>query len=786
MPEEVVLAIGETLLFDAATAEIGATIVTYAATISTVVSIAVAATSFYSSREAQRRAQNDAKNAYNASLRDRYIMARSPLAARQIVLGRARVSGPMFFVGSYGANREHLTFCVALAAHEIDAIEEIYFDDSPVVLDGSGNVLGVTLKETFSISTSGATFTINNAAKTGTVTAQAVYGTTIVSLGVSVAGTSITVSGATSGVLGICEIRYLPDPSPYKPDPTISASDFITLNGAGTGSVTLAHTPIAGTISVVDSVTDHQNWADLASYVSVVGNVLTVTTAPSASVTLPVAYQYTDTSSRARVRKYLGAPGQAADAAMITNFPGVWTSAHTATGVAYLVVELDYDPTAFPAGIPNVSALLRGAKVYDPRTGLTAWSENPALLMRHHAISPIGGRLSSSMVNDTSVIVAANVCDTSTNYVVNGQTYTRPLYKAGLTAGSTARPQDVMNDLAISMVGKWGFIDGVLRLKAGSYTAPVMTLDETWLHEGQQVHVQPKRARSDVFNVVTAQFADEQQDFQVVQMPRVAPAAYITEDGTELPLDVTMSAVQFTGQAQHVAGCMLRDSRASIVLNVLCNMKAYPLELFDVLNVTLSRFGWVNKTFEVQDINWTLNGGIQLSLKETDATVMAVDGAFSAFDAGKATFLPSPFKVADIAGLTITSGAGVMPANPDGTVSQRMLASWTATTDPGILGSNGGIEIRYGLADQGEALWTSEIATGNQTQAYLKGVTFNQIYLVKARGFNAIANGKWSAPVRHKVTGNDIVIDTPQLATEAATKLLTTYVAGPVSYSSGA
>lgn len=748
MPDEVIAAIAVAITEDAG----------YAIVVAYAIEAAVVIGSLYASQEAQRRAQRDAKDAYNAALRDRYIMTRGATEARQIVLGRARVSGPMFFVGSYGANREHLTFMIALAAHEIDAVEQVYFDDMPVTLDGSGNVTGITLKETFSISASGSVaFTINTTTTAASVTAQAVYGTTIVPLTVvSVVGLVVTVSGATNGVVGVCEIRYRPNPSPFNPNPIIQASSSVVLDGSGNGSVTLAHTPVSPGVGVVYGVT--QDWTDLTPYTSVVGTLVTVTGSPIVSVTATVGYQYVDATSRARVRSYLGASGQAADAATITNFPGIWTSADTVTGVAYLVVELDYDPTAFPSGIPNVSALIRGAKVLDPRTGVTAWSDNLALLMRHYATSTVGGRLSSTLMNDTSFIAAANVCDTSTSYIVNGLTYTRALYRGGITAKSDVRPQDVLNDIAQGMAGKWAFVDGLMRVKAGSFTTPVLTLDETWLHEAQQVHVQPKRARSDVINVVTATFADEAQSYQIVQMPRVAPATYITEDGTELPLDLTLPVVQFSGQAQHVAGCLLRDSRASIQLSVLCNMKAYPLELFDVINVTLSRFGWVNKTFEVQDINWTLDAGIQLSLKETDATVMAVGASFSAFDAGKATRLPSPFKVQDIAGLTITSGAGVMTINPDNTVNQRMLATWTAATDPGILDNNGGVEIRYGLATVPEAQWTSVFVAGNLSQAYLPGVQFDRIYMVKARGFNAITAGNWSAQVLHKVVGVPLVV----------------------------
>ena len=103
------------------------------------------------------------------------------------------------------------------------------------------------------------------------------------------------------------------------------------------------------------------------------------------------------------------------------------------------------------------------------------------------------------------------------------------------------------------------------------------------------------------------------------------------------------------------------------------------------------------------------------------------------------------------------------------TVVQRMNAGWTATTDPGILDGSGGIEVRFGLATQDEKLWTSVMCPGNATQAYLPGVQFNKIYMVKVRGFNFVSTGKWSTAVLHKVGGVSIAVDTSGLVPSAAT-----------------
>jgi hypothetical protein len=711
----------------------------------------------YTLSDAQRKAANAQKIAYNASFVDRYVMTRGATLPRQLVLGRQRVSGPIFVMNSYGADKEHLVFCVALAAHEIDAVEAVYFNDEQLVIDGSGNVTSVNRRDTYSISTSTAAFTLSSAPLTGSVTAQATYGTTVVSLGiVSVAGLVVNVNGGTAGTPGTVIVSYKPAVSPFAVNTVTTLSATGTTDGSGNASVTLPSVPDAGTLNVtaitgngsVDSAVSY----DITSFSSFVGTALTITGCGLPLQGFSVSYQNAATSSRARIRTHLGAVGQVADATMITNLLGVWTSAHIATGIAYLVVELDYDQNAFPSGIPNVSAVVRGAKCYDPRTTLTAWTENPALLLRHAATSSLCGRLSTAYINDNSISAAANVCDTSSNYVVAGQTYIRALYTAGHVVNTSMRPMDVLNDLAAAMCGKWVFVDGLLRAKAGSYVTPLQYPNETWIASGAKVQVQPRANRADVYNVVTGKIADQRHDYQVLDFPRVSAASYITEDGLELPFDVSLAAVTFSGQAQQIVAANMRDARQGLRLTMLCNMRAYAVEIFDTLSVSLARFGWVNKTFEVYDIAWTPDGGIQLSMKETDSSAWALGTTFADVDPAPNTLLPSPFTVPPVLGLSASSGTAQLVKLGDGTIISRILTTWTGITDANVL-TSGGVEVRYGYAGTSESTWQSVIAVNSQASVYVPDVKDNLIYLIKARAFNALVQGQWSTNLSHKVIG---------------------------------
>lgn len=112
-----------------------------------------------------------------------------------------------------------------------------------------------------------------------------------------------------------------------------------------------------------------------------------------------------------RVRKYLGTLVQAADPDLVAESDGLWTTAHQGLGVAYLYLRMRFDQTAFPNGIPNVKAIVRGKKCYDPRDAGTRFTSNWALICRDYLKSDYGLACADSEIDDTVCAAAANTCD---------------------------------------------------------------------------------------------------------------------------------------------------------------------------------------------------------------------------------------------------------------------------------------------------------------------------------------------------------------------------------------
>ena len=89
------------------------------------------------------------------------------------------------------------------------------------------------------------------------------------------------------------------------------------------------------------------------------------------------------------VKKGLGTTAGDADlhAYMISQNPGLWTSAHRQTGCAKLYMRLKFSIDLFPTGIPNLSAVVSGKKLFDPRTSTSIYSNNAALCVRDYHVS---------------------------------------------------------------------------------------------------------------------------------------------------------------------------------------------------------------------------------------------------------------------------------------------------------------------------------------------------------------------------------------------------------------
>jgi hypothetical protein len=559
--------------------------------------------------------------------------------------------------------------------------------------------------------------------------------------------------------------------APWAGSKVVDGTASVTVT-AGSGSVTLANTPIGGSVtatSVGSGALDEQSYSLTPS---VSGSDVTISGAPVNGAWL-VNYQYTQNTPKARVRKYLGGASQN----LYTDLSAtVGTSQLLSTdnfaGDASLIVTLEYDQDAFPTGVPQVSAVIRGAKVYDPRNGTTAWSENTALIARDWALYSYGGGASSDELIEASFTTAANACDVSTSFVTDAGTEVRPLYQCGIVCPLDADPSETLNEIVESMAGKFGWAGGKLTVRAGAYRAPVAAIDSAWITNLQAIEVIAQTATADLVNVMRPTLADAAQDYVPVPAAEVRYTAAITADGREMPREVDFNGVTRAVHAQHICGVLMREGREGLTVRMPCNLRAMQLELFDVVTVTLSTFGWSAKEFEVLGWEFSPENGVILTLRETAAAIFDPDTLFTTLDIAANTGLPKPDVVEQITGVTVTSGTST---ELDKSIVVRTTVSWTAATTQQVRQS-GTIEVQYFRAGQtlptGD--WPSVTVPGNSTSATIVGLGQGLHYVFRVRAVTTLGvRGIWSVLKNAQVAAVPTV-GTTGISASAATAVRTT------------
>lgn len=661
---------------------LGAFIVVNSAAIATVaLVVATVAVGNYQRRKAMRAA----RDAYNAGLQDRLVMVPLVDGPRSRVYGRVRNVEGVLFKATRGEKSEYYTIIIALAGHEIDAVEEIYFGDTLVTLDVDGYVLT----------------------------------------------------------------------EPWYKAHRISATETMTLTG-GAGSVTLPYTPIDGSVSVVVRVDEGAIGMRKLTPVTVNGTQVSVSGQLSSYTTATVNYQYSSgsmlslmpDSAYARVRAYLGAPGQDLSADLVADFPALCTTADKFQGIACLRVDLLYSQDAFPTGVPHISAVIRGAKVYDTRDGVTRWTQNPALIARDWARYAYGGN--TTAVDDAAITAAANVCDADTDFVMQGGTQSMDTYQCGIVARLDASPADVLSEIVESMAGRWGWAGGRLKIVAGSYRTPIALVTEDWCTDAGNIIITPSPPRSELVNCYRPTIANRDNKYQAEPAPPLIASTYVTADGQQLDAEITMAGVTSIAHAQHISGVLLRDARQSLVIQLPCNLRAFKLELFDLVTVTIERYGWSAKTFEVMGWRWSLQGGVILTLKEAAASVYTVDAGFADLGNDDNTDLPLPWTVESVFGLTISSGGQALT---DGSIMTRTKVAWNQATTAAVL-QGGRVEVQYmEVATGASSDWPGTMEGGAATQTIINGLRAGYIYLFKARFINgAGVRGPWTIQADHTIS----------------------------------
>ena len=382
-----------------------------------------------------------------------------------------------------------------------------------------------------------------------------------------------------------------------------------------------------------------------------------------------------DSNSKIRIKKHTGADNQTADSDLVSETSV--TSDFKGQGIAYIYVRMEYDQTVFAEGVPLFTAKVQGKKVYDPRNSTTAYSANAALCIRDYLVSAYGLD-NSGDTNDTSFQAAANTSDESVSLAGSG---TESRYEINGVISLDQSPSDILGDMMTACAGTLFWGQGEWHLKVGEYTSSVKTFTLDDLRG--PINLDTKHSRRDNFNIVRGTFIDADQGFIRADYPEIRSSTFITNDnGVESAIDLALPLTTSASMAQRLAKMTLFRAREQMTFSADFGLEAFEVECGDIIALTIDRYGWTAKEFEV--VGWKFrNDGdagdlrVALTLRETSSSAFSWSAEESDITGNDST-LTDPTASLTISSLS-TSGGG--RTTSDGTFVNSVIVSWTAPTN---------------------------------------------------------------------------------------------------------
>ena len=554
---------------------------------------------------------------------------------------------------------------------------------------------------------------------------------------------------------------------------------------------------------------------------------------------------FTPTSSdkyngKLQVKKHLGNVGQLADANLVADVTQ-WTTNHKISGKSYLYLKFTFDKDVYPNGVPNVSAIVKGKKLYDPRAtsftassstvstsantitlsshglstfdratynsnsntaigglsngttyfvikvdanniklatnytncvagtpisltsvsgsttqkfNFTTFSDNPVLATRDFLKDTIYGmQVEDVEINDTNFIASANTCDETVTVTNPSGTEKRFTCNGAFQLSTT--PKVIIENLMTTLGGFLIYSNGEFKIIPSAFLSPTVTLNESNLRSG--ISINSRVSKKELFNAVKGLYSEPANDFQPQNYPILTNSSFESEDNSErIYAEFDYPFTNSSRMCQRLSKIQLLKVRQQISFSASFDMGAFKLDVGDTVNITNTRMGFTNKTFQVLEWGFNINGSdgsLQITANFKEIASAVYDFAtsnYSTISSGKATNLPKSTSVSAPLGITLNDE---LVSYNDGTVIVKMVIEITAATDN--FTELYEIEIKQLTDAKGVAVTDDfkQIGRGARTKYEFLNVIDRASYQIRARGVNIYGVNSSTITQDHTVIG---------------------------------
>jgi hypothetical protein len=474
---------------------------------------------------------------------------------------------------------------------------------------------------------------------------------------------------------------------------------------------------------------------------------------------------------RVYCQAFLGTATQSACADYVTRSSGHWTSAHRLQGRAYIYLRLTYDTTVFPNGMPGVKSNWHGKQdILDPRSGTRGYTENAALCVADYLTNAdYGLRCSSTEINwGTSILqtagciwAAANICDTAITLAAGG---TEPAYALNGVFMLSSTPGEIVNNMLSACAGQISYNGGMFSIYPAAWRGASVSIDKTNLLA--PISYKPKRRKRELYNQVRGTFLSPlgppitrgpglptgtvnpwDGEWTYTDIPDYCEDVshgytsdvYFAQDGETQYLDTKFPFTISVATCQRLAKIMLERNRQQGTGTLQCSLSCYAIQPLDIIQFTYSRFGWVNKQFEVSATRLTFKADtdgsppvpvVELDIAETDPKVYAWGTAEDLPMSGQASpLLPNKQNIPGPTAISLLSGPTTCVTGADGIHRSRILVTWTAPNSAYVT-SGGKIMLQWQLTGASTLLGTQTLH-GTDVSAFIDNVFDGSSYTIQ-------------------------------------------------------
>lgn len=366
-------------------------------------------------------------------------------------------------------------------------------------------------------------------------------------------------------------------------------------------------------------------------------------------------------------------------------------SKYEGLAVAFFTFQQDKDQSIWQ-GEPQIKARVRGKKCLDPRTGVTAYTENPAIHLVDYLSNNIYSLgLTSEDYDIQSFIDVANISDIEHTATIDTRTckteegvysctgtpaevVTFKRYSHNNIIDTQQSIFDNIQEIANCFRGYFPNSDGRLSVASEMESGSVFSFNEDNMVSSITSEVPDRNSR---FNRVIVRFPNKANNYEKDEC--AFPDAdsqteidWLAEDnGTTQEKVISVEYTVYKAEALQLARIAAYVSRYADTITFSATPEANILDVGDVFDVTDSTRGWDARLFRVSDIQYRDDGLVNITGVQHENAVYPWLG-MSYTDIIGGSNLGDPSNIAAPFGLTIT---------PDETFATAGLLSWESVND---------------------------------------------------------------------------------------------------------